>query len=31
MLLKTMMDPGLKIAGVTKKGIESFRGRLKTA
>jgi len=28
--LKTV-DPGLKIAGVTKKAIEAFRGRLKTA
>jgi len=25
------VDPGLKIAGVTKKAIEPFRGRLKTA
>jgi len=25
------MDPGLKIAGVTNKAIEAFRGRLKTA
>ena len=25
------VDPGLKIAGVTNKAIEPFRGRLKTA